>query len=100
MTLNVEQIITIAVMSLWLLFPIGMFISVMRQQNDEIRPHYPKNTPYKKEDVIHVTAINTYTYDHDEEENDLNYKDYDYTKVSKRDPNKDPRRNPETHHHM
>lgn len=86
-TLNIEQVITVAVMSLWLLFPIGMFVSVMRQQNDEVRPKIPKNEFTIKDNVIHVTPINSYSYDSDdiEDEDDSYYEDYDYAKIPKKD---------------
>lgn len=86
MTLNIEEIITVAVMSLWLLFPIGMFISVMRQQDDEVRPHYPKVTPLKKESVIHVTPIRSYIHEQDENDDGEDDKYGDYSKIPKKHP--------------
>lgn len=87
--LSVEQIITISVMCIWFVFPIGMFISVMRQQNDEIRSHIPRNGPPVKDNVVHIKPISVHTYDHDEDEEDLKYEDYDYTRIPKKNPGGD-----------
>ena len=80
--LDVEKIITISVMALWILFPFGMFISIYRQEQEEKRNLSPQK---KKErpDIIHVVPHATYTYD-DEDEEDM--EQYEYTRVPKKDP--------------
>lgn len=83
--LSAEQIITISVMCLWFLFPIGMFVSVWRQQNDEKRTPSPARV--KKSHTIHVVPETSYVYE--EEENDIDDEDYDYTKVPKKDSGND-----------
>lgn len=81
---SAEQIITVSVMCLWFLFPIGMFLSVWRQQNDEKRTVYPAKK--KKPEVIRVVPQTSFSYE--EEDDDIDdeiHQDYDYTKIPKKD---------------
>ncbi len=71
-SLSIEQIITVSVMCLWFAFPVGMFISVMRQQDDEIRSKIPKNGPPIKDNVVHVRPISVHTYDNNDNEESIN----------------------------
>lgn len=92
-TLSVEQIITVSVMCLWFAFPVGMFISVMRQQNDEIRSKIPKNGPPIKDNVVHVRPISVHTYDNDDNA-ELSNESYSFGKMPKQT-----KETHSTHHH-
>nr|BDT26928.1 hypothetical protein BHI3_03940 [Bacteriovorax sp. HI3] len=84
--MSAEQIITVSVMALWFLFPIGMFISVWRQQDDEKRTVYPAKS--KRPETIHVVPHASYVYE-DNLDDENHYQDYDYTKIPKKDSNRD-----------
>ncbi|AUN96904.1 hypothetical protein C0V70_02035 [Bacteriovorax stolpii] len=87
--MSAEQIITVSVMCLWFLFPIGMFVSVWRQQNDEKRTFHP--TKAKRPSTIHVVPQASYVYEDSEDDinDEVHQQDYDYTKVPKRDSDRD-----------
>lgn len=87
--LSVEQIVTVSVMCLWFLFPIGMFLSVWRQQNDEKRTVIPAKI--KRPSTIHVVPQASYTYEDEEDDIDdeFNYQDIDPAKIPKKDSGDD-----------
>lgn len=96
--LSIEHIITVSVMCLWFAFPVGMFISVMRQQDDEIKSKIPKDGSPIKGNVVHIRPISVHTYDNDDnDDNDdsveLSNESYTFGKT--------PRQAKETHstHH-
>lgn len=68
---SAEEIITTFVMSLWFLFPFGMFISVMRQTEEEKRPRY------RKEDRALPKFSHALSQDESKSENYI-YEDEDY----------------------
>lgn len=88
--LSAEQIVTVSVMCLWFLFPVGMFLSVWRQQHDEKRPAIPT----KPKRTLHVVPRSTFTYEEEDDDIDDTFgkDDFDYARVPKKDPGT------ETHH--
>ena len=66
-----------------------MFVSVWRQQKDEKRTVYPAKA--KRPSTIHMVPNAPYVYEESEDDMDdeAHHQDYDYTKVPKRDSDRD-----------
>jgi hypothetical protein len=70
MFLSTEQIITISILLLWFTFPIGVFIAIMRQQNDEIRkPKIIEGSNRIEDYQFHDAYYEDSNHEHEIEEN-------------------------------
>lgn len=66
-TLSPEQILTISVLCIWFVFPIGMFIAVMKQQGSEVHDHLSNRIP---EDQLNIASHVQYLDEANDEDDD------------------------------
>lgn len=60
-----DKLITVVIMCLWFVFPLGLFIAIIKQAREEKYPKMSEKTPPRKMTIPHVLN----NYDHSEHPN-------------------------------
>ena len=80
MEIAYDKIITVSVLCLWFAFPIGLFLSILRQPSDEKTTMLPSTEPKADYDLAHISQ-----YDINGED-DTGLPDYGYVPPEKYRP--------------
>lgn len=78
--LQIQQIIAVAGMCLWFLFPFGMFISVIRQDRDIVAPK--KFEDYQLHEAAHLDPFTGVKIETEKEFEELKIDDFAHQHIS------------------